>query len=226
MARGGTNNSKAPQLALDDTATYLPKPSELDYITELEQEIDELKKRNAFLITLLEDAQTGRTSGRRIELRDAAYNEKWLARLEARCYVPRKIAEGVTTPCRVIRKPGAGGYGWAKYDGKDYPAHRVVYEIEHPGELEPDEVVRHKCVGRRGCNAEDHLDRGSHADNARDRQKAARHGNAKLDEEKVREIFGLREAGMPIKAIAIDFDISPQHVKAVLERTVWGWVEL
>ena len=92
------------------------------------------------------------------------------------------------------------GYGifWAQ--NKSWRAHRVSYEI-HKGEIPEGLVVRHKCDTPLCCNPE-HLEIGTHKDNAEDRVErgrgasGSRNGMAFLTEKDVAEIRDLLACGL------------------------------
>lgn len=91
------------------------------------------------------------------------------------------------------RKPNASGYYEANNrTGCDRLLHRISYKLAF-NDLKPEEVVRHQCDNR-GCINPEHLLKGSHADNVRDRVERNRsalgtkNGRAKLTEEDVRSI--------------------------------------
>ncbi|WP_116364397.1 HNH endonuclease signature motif containing protein [Parahaliea mediterranea] len=65
------------------------------------------------------------------------------------------------------------GYGGVWLNGKVRGAHRVVYELEH-GPIPDGFVVRHKCDNRK-CINPDHLELGTHRDNANDCINRGRH---------------------------------------------------
>ncbi len=62
----------------------------------------------------------------------------------------------------------SGSYGIFTIDGKGYYAHRVSYAWQKDNTLKSNEAVRHTCDNPRCCNP-DHLIKGTHLDNMRDR---------------------------------------------------------
>ena len=58
------------------------------------------------------------------------------------------------------------GYPSIRVNGKSFPAHRVSYAIHH-GAFAAEMVVRHRCDNAR-CVRPDHLEIGTHKDNAAD----------------------------------------------------------
>ncbi len=69
------------------------------------------------------------------------------------------------------------GYGTLRVDGKTKYAHIHAYEQAH-GPIRKGLVVMHKCDVRACVNPE-HLELGTHGDNARDRADKHRDGNAR-----------------------------------------------
>ena len=87
------------------------------------------------------------------------------------------------------------GYARCVHSGKRVLRHRVVY-CQHNGvtmESIKDLVVRHKCDNRKCINGE-HLELGTHADNAKDRDdrgrtaKGEKNSMCKLTDDQVRQI--------------------------------------
>lgn len=110
-----------------------------------------------------------------------------------------------------------GGYGTILGgNGKKQQAHRLSWELCH-GPIGEGMVIRHKCDNPPCCNP-DHLEIGTHADNARDmvtRNRSKRgesNGRAKLTDEQVREIRSLVRAGNDQRSVARMFAISHAHV--------------
>ena len=97
----------------------------------------------------------------------------------------------LTTPC--IKHEGAltdKGYGASWFEGKWCSAHRKAYCQHHMTSTASlgDLVVRHKCDNR-ACINPDHLELGTHADNAQDMVDRSRQGTPPvLTMEQAREI--------------------------------------
>ncbi|WP_344228474.1 HNH endonuclease [Microbacterium binotii] len=114
---------------------------------------------------------------------------------------------------------GAGGH--------KYFAHRVAFERSVRALLSG-ELVRHRCDNP-PCVNPDHLEAGSHADNAADKMRRGRftkltgrsNGNARLDPSKVSEIRKLATAGLSRQAIADRFAISKATVSQIVTRRTW-----
>ncbi len=184
---------------------------------------------------LLEEIQTLRRAIHRLSVPQGGKRQlvklgdelsaRWIAKRHKQSRKAKPLAEGVEGDCWEVKRTrkGSGGYGYSKYGPDDFGNHRISYVI-HIGPLKFGEVVRHRC-NRRGCWNPAHLEKGSAADNARDRNMAGRHGNGKLDPEKVRELRGLAAEGMPARLIADIYDITKKHANDVIARRCWQEVE-
>lgn len=114
------------------------------------------------------------------------------------------------------------GYGAVWVGGKVRRAHRVAYEDRHGPESMDGLVIRHRCDVRACCNP-DHLEVGTHADNARDKIdrgrnvvfRGAAHSMAKLTEADVRAIRQRRASGETYPSIAKDYPVSTGQVRRV-----------
>lgn len=120
------------------------------------------------------------------------------------------------------------GYGHFFVEGKQMPAHRVAWAIEHGADA-GDLMVCHKC-DIPSCVRPDHLFLGTNADNIRDMWAKGRRKepigeaslNAKLTENEVREIRALRPQGVTAGDIAKRFGICYSHVYDIWNRVAWG----
>lgn len=118
-----------------------------------------------------------------------------------------------------------GGYGLVKVNGKNHHAHRYLYELFN-GKIDRDLVCCHKCDVRNCINIH-HIFIGTRAENQKDMKdkgRAAigtRNGMAKLDPEKIEEIFKLRSQGMMQKDIGKIFNITQSHVSLILRGVTW-----
>lgn len=109
--------------------------------------------------------------------------------------------------------------------------HRLAYE-EHFGPIPDGVLICHKCDNPPCCNPH-HLFAGTNQDNIRDAAKKRRlyiaagvgNGQAILTDSDVREIRKLREAGMTMAAIALNFSVSRSLVSLVLSGRRWGHVQ-
>lgn len=141
----------------------------------------------------------------------------------------------------------AHGYGVLLPEGRRYTkgqkvirAHRFSWELAY-GPIPDDKVLRHKCDNRACVNPE-HLIPGTQADNVADMIERNRHSrgerhaatfkpqrgadrwNAKLTEDKVREIRRLAAEGMRQCDIAAHFAIPRSEVSRIVNRKRWAHV--
>ena len=119
-------------------------------------------------------------------------------------------------------------YGLMSWDGAETLAHRVSYEI-HKGPIPAGLIVRHTCdLGV--CVNPDHLQTGTHKDNARDMVERGRHRGGqpsgslntatKLNELQVAEIRVRRDSGETLMALAKEFGVSDMCIHYVM-KTNW-----
>ena len=115
-------------------------------------------------------------------------------------------------------------------------AHRCSYQIFRFVELVKDELVCHKCDNP-SCVNPKHLFIGSNKDNVHDMMKKGRNSlppihngkankQAKIDENKVRELFYLNAQGLSSRKIASKLGISKTTVLNVLNGNIWKHVNM
>lgn len=149
------------------------------------------------------------------------------------CRVMTKIDQSSVDGCwEFIGSRQPFGYGVINDHGKILRTHRVVFEW-HFGPIPEGMVVRHKCDNGACCRI-DHLELGTKKDNTQDMLSRKRHRtnpergndryNAKLDEQKVREIRRMYAAGVRIKDIADAFGISGANAHVVATKKGWTHV--
>lgn len=118
------------------------------------------------------------------------------------------------------------GYGVARLDKRTNHSHRVAWILstgEVPNHIT---VVRHKCDNRI-CVNPNHLELGTHADNANDRiqrkgdQKGEHNYAAKFTEEQVFEMRKLAHDGIDGKKIAEKFGASEGIVSLIIRGHSW-----
>lgn len=124
---------------------------------------------------------------------------------------------------------GAGKpYGRVYFNGKYYGTHQIALYLS-TGEMPNDETL-HSCDNKICCNPK-HLRDGTHQENmndAKERHRTAsgvRNGNAKLNDEKVKEIRLLLEQGKKIAAIAQQFDVSSCPIRDIALGKSWRHVK-
>ncbi len=131
------------------------------------------------------------------------------------------------------------GYGvlgrGARRDGVT-KAHRVSYEIFYGIELGSSQCVLHRCDNP-GCVNPDHLFLGTQQDNVSDMRIKRRgsppphrtgvsNNKAKLNDEKVRQVFDMRRTGLSTYQIAACLGVSRPAVCSVLNRKTWRHVDV
>ena len=141
------------------------------------------------------------------------------------------VARGEPTSTGCIEWQGSingNGYGEIVRDGKSSYMHRYAYEREH-GPIPAGHVIRHTCDNP-PCVNPDHLIPGTHHDNAMDAYKRLRHKrgtahrSAKMDDEVVRELRRLREAGMSYASLGERFGIAASSARKIALRESWRQV--
>lgn len=128
-----------------------------------------------------------------------------------------------------LTRPGYGAF-WV--DGKDRGAHRVSWELAL-GPVPDGLWVLHRCDNRR-CVRPDHLFLGDVLINTRDmdakgrRIKATGRGvaaaNAKLNDDKVRDMRARHAAGETYSSIARLYGVTPSAAQKVIDRKRWAHV--
>lgn len=125
---------------------------------------------------------------------------------------------------------GERGYGTFKNPGGSSVAHRASYEL-FKGPIPTDLLVRHKCDVR-ACVNPDHLELGTHKDNAMDReirkrryiQRGEESGASIMNEGDVHEIRDLARQGYRHKDIATTMGLSRQQIGRIIAGECWSHV--
>jgi len=131
---------------------------------------------------------------------------------------------------------GYGVIGRGRRGGGIIKAHRLSYEIFHADELSPEQVICHRCDNP-ACVNPAHLFIGTQAENLKDMREKRRgskppvfkgtdNHKAKLNEEKVRRVFKLRQDGLSTYRIAEEFGVSRPAICQVLNRNTWRHVHV
>jgi hypothetical protein len=117
-----------------------------------------------------------------------------------------------------------GGYGIAPVN--DYgsnQAHRVAYLIAY-GPIPPKMVVRHRCDNKACCNP-DHLELGTHRDNAIDVYVREQPSAARLTIAAVQDIRAQREAGTAtVTELAAKYKVSVNTIRCAAKRQTWKFI--
>jgi hypothetical protein len=151
------------------------------------------------------------------------------------CYFWYWVDKSSPNACWLWKKPPSyWGYGQARWNKKSYRAHRLSWEINF-GPIPHSLLVCHKCDNRMCCNPS-HLFVGTQADNIADMVKKGRnsyktrigeeHKNAKLNDQKVREIKKLLAAGFSLRKIAKLYNVSGSVIFDIKRKKKWRHVDL
>lgn len=141
--------------------------------------------------------------------------------------VDQSAGENACWPWK-LRKDRAG-YGAWTVRGRFWFAHRFAYFAAN-GELRADLDVLHSCDVRPCCNPS-HLRQGTHDENMRSMRLRGRGKSGgwtqgkKLDAARVLAMRAERETnGTPIMVLSRRYEISPRHVRAILQRESWKYI--
>ena len=120
------------------------------------------------------------------------------------------------------------GYGTFGYKYKVVKAHRFSWFLA--GNTIPEgHLIRHKCRNRH-CVNPDHLETGTHQENALDRVRdmslaqGNTHGQAKLTEEQVRDIRANRDNKTVIE-LAKEYNVIRNNIYLIITRKTWQHLE-
>jgi HNH endonuclease len=123
------------------------------------------------------------------------------------------------------------GYGRTMDDGRERPAHQVVWE-RHTGQRVPrGMVVMHRCDNPPCVNPE-HLRLGTHADNQHDKVAKGRqatgvnHGRAVLDPPQVVDIRELAAKGYTNHYLGKLYGVDHGTIRAIVIRRTWRNVDV
>lgn len=117
--------------------------------------------------------------------------------------------------------------------GKIWPstAHRIACEELNGPPPTPYHEAAHSCgMGRNGCVAGNHLSWKTRLENQADRivhgttSRGEKAANAKLTEEKVREIRGLIGKKDHVE-IAKSYSVHPSVISRIASKKTWGWLQ-
>ena len=131
---------------------------------------------------------------------------------------------------------GYGVIGRGRRGEGNIKAHRLSFEIFNAVQLNPEQVICHRCDNP-ACVNPGHLFVGTQQDNLADmigKDRGSKPplllgtGNprAKLNEDLVRRAFGLRENGASTYRIAHELGVSRPAICSVLNRKTWRHVDV
>lgn len=148
------------------------------------------------------------------------------AHLQDRLWEKASIPADVLTGCWEWRAAKSRvGYGVIRELGRSFYAHRCAWEAMN-GPIPPGLEICHTCDNR-GCVNPAHLFVGTRADNMADASQKDRtcfgvsRRNAKLNDDKVREIRVLVGAGLSKAEAARQFGVSLSTLIRVVDRRSW-----
>lgn len=160
--------------------------------------------------------------------------EDFRVKLRERFFGKTKISEevrpGMDTPCLEWTGRRNNEYGRTMIGVSQVYAHRVAWELEN-GEIPTGMCVLHRCDNP-PCVRPDHLFLGTRVDNNWDMYTKGRqsmpphprgssHPRAKLTNDGVRMVFGLRKSGFSLNKIAIEVGVSKRQVGRILSGESW-----
>lgn len=143
-----------------------------------------------------------------------------------------KIAFAGPDHCWLWTASKRDGYGQVWVSGASRPAHRVSYESFNGEGSAAGLIIRHRC-DTPACVNPAHLELGTHADNARDRDERGRqvtptgeaNGNAKLTTDEVVSIRSAYARGCVSQyALARRFGVDRTVIGRVVNRKLWAHV--
>jgi len=105
------------------------------------------------------------------------------------------------------------GYGVLSFQGRQWYAHRLIYEATH-GPVPRGKELDHVCRVAL-CINPDHVEPVTHAENVQ------RGKTAKLAAGKVANIRRMASAGMPDRELADLFGVRVETIRAVVRRKTW-----
>lgn len=133
-------------------------------------------------------------------------------------YVPDRIAAPADGDCIDfsdvfgVTATNRQGYGQVRFDGKLWLAHRLAWCVAGR-ELPPKPfVLRHRCHNPRCVNV-DHLEIGTHRDNARDAVAAGTRSGKVLSSDEAGRAYRLALFGLTQRKIAATLGVSRQAIK-------------
>ena len=122
------------------------------------------------------------------------------------------------------------GYAQMTYQGKDnmYVA-RVIKKL-YGEEVPPGMVTRHRCRNQRDCVNPDHLQVGTHKENAEDRERdgntarGTKNGSNKLKEVQVLDIYSRLQVGERVAVLAAEYGVDGGTIREIRNKRSWKWL--
>jgi len=122
----------------------------------------------------------------------------------------------------------SGGYGSTTLYGEKELTHRAAWRLANGQDIPGELLVRHKCDRPICCNPA-HLELGTHANNAADREERGRgnqiygekHFRARLSETEVLEIISLLASGETYGELSARYSVSRGCIRAIDIRETW-----
>jgi hypothetical protein len=121
------------------------------------------------------------------------------------------------------------GYGQFNIKGKLYRANRIAWQL-HFGNIPEEFCVCHKCDNPACCNPK-HLFLGTHNDNNKDMKKknrnarGSKNGHAKVTEEDITQIKRMKNIGIHVDDIAVQYGISKWTIYDICRGRIWKHVD-
>lgn len=115
------------------------------------------------------------------------------------------------------------GYGRFSFEGRARLSHRASYQM-FCGPIPEGMQILHRCDNPT-CVNPDHLFAGSISDNMRDmvaKNRNAKHNNAKLDADQIKEIKFLAAQGLRHRKIAEQFKVTRSSISNAIAGRTWG----
>ncbi len=129
--------------------------------------------------------------------------------------------------CHIIKSHFVqpNGYVKVKRNGKEYTAHRWIYQ-QKKGNIPKGMIVRHSCDNKL-CINPDHLLLGTYKDNMQDAVRRNRlscgdkHYNSKLSENQVRAIIEIGKNNKKYYQIAKEFNVNRTTIERIIKKLSW-----
>ena len=118
------------------------------------------------------------------------------------------------------------GYGQFWYNGKSIKAHRYSWILKN-GAIPEGLIIRHKCRGK--CVNPDHLELGTHQDNANDKIRdgtsirGETHYSNKLTPEQVLDIRS--RINITRRELAKEFNVAKSTIDGIIYKRKWAWLD-